>query len=59
MAHLGHYCRVRNVLRTAFLVYVRVLLCLQGMFLGFWAWALWPLERQPRSLPWKPPPTAS
>jgi hypothetical protein len=31
---------VLTVLRTAFLVYVRVLLCLQGMYLGFWAWAL-------------------
>ena len=39
MAHLGHYCRVRNVLRTAFLVYVRVLLCLQGLGLLFLAWA--------------------
>jgi hypothetical protein len=31
-----------TILRTAFLAYVRVLLCLQGMYLGFWAWALWP-----------------
>jgi hypothetical protein len=28
------------MLRTAFLVYVRVLLCLQGMFLAFLAWAV-------------------
>ena len=28
------------MLRTAFLVYVRVLLCLQGLYLLFWAWAL-------------------
>ena len=31
-----------TVLRTAFLAYVRVLLCLQGLFLGFWALAVWP-----------------
>jgi hypothetical protein len=36
---LGHYYLVRNVLRTAFLVYVRVLLCLQGLGLLFSAWA--------------------
>jgi hypothetical protein len=29
-----------TVLRTAFLVYVRVLLCLQGLFLLFLAWAV-------------------
>jgi uncharacterized membrane protein (UPF0136 family) len=29
-----------TVLRTAFLAYVRVLLCLQGMFLVFLAWAV-------------------
>jgi hypothetical protein len=29
-----------TMLRTAFLVYVRALLCLQGMYLLFWAWAL-------------------
>jgi hypothetical protein len=29
-----------TVLRTAFLVYVRVLLCLQGVFLVFLAWAV-------------------
>jgi len=28
------------MLRTAFLVYLRVLLCLQGLFLAFWAWVL-------------------
>ena len=28
------------MLRTAFLVYLRVLLFLQGLFLAFWAWAL-------------------
>jgi len=39
MTDLGHYYLVRNVLRTAFLVYVRVLLCLQGLFLLFLAWA--------------------
>jgi len=37
MADVGHYYLVRNVLRTAFLVYVRVLLCLQGVFLLFLA----------------------
>jgi hypothetical protein len=31
-----------TILRTAFLTYVRVLLCLQGLYLGFWAWGLWP-----------------
>ena len=31
-----------TILRTAFLAYVRVLLCLQSMALGFWALALWP-----------------
>jgi uncharacterized membrane protein (UPF0136 family) len=31
-----------TILRTAFLAYVRVLLCLQGMYLGFWAWVCWP-----------------
>jgi hypothetical protein len=31
-----------TILRTAFLAYVRVLLCLQGLYLGFWAWVLWP-----------------
>src|SRR3984957_14474841 len=31
-----------TILRTAFLAYVRLLLCLQGLYLGFWAWALWP-----------------
>ena len=39
---MGHYCLVRNVLRTAFLVYVRVLLCLQGLGLLFLAWAIIP-----------------
>jgi hypothetical protein len=29
-----------TVLRTAFLAYVRVLLCLQGLFLVFLAWAV-------------------
>jgi hypothetical protein len=38
MTDLGHYYLVRNVLRTAFLVYVRVLLCLQGLGLLFLAW---------------------
>jgi hypothetical protein len=40
-----------TILRAAFLAYVRVLLCLQGMFLGFWAWALWP-ARAPDGLFW-------
>lgn len=31
-----------TILRTTFLAYVRVLLCLQSMYLGFWAWVLWP-----------------
>lgn len=35
---MGHYYLVRNVLRTTFLVYVRVLLCLQGLGLLFLAW---------------------
>jgi hypothetical protein len=39
MADLGHHYLVRNVLRTAFLVYVRVLLCVQGLGLLFLAWA--------------------
>jgi hypothetical protein len=29
-----------TMLRTAFLAYVRVLLCLQGLYLLFWAWAV-------------------
>ena len=37
MADLGHYYLVQNVLRTAFLVYVRVLLCLQGLGVLFLA----------------------
>jgi hypothetical protein len=39
---LGHYYLVRNVLRAAFLVYVRVLLCLQGLGLLFLAWGIIP-----------------
>jgi hypothetical protein len=31
-----------TILCTAFLVYVRVLLFLQGLYLGFWAWLWWP-----------------
>jgi hypothetical protein len=42
---------VLTVLRTAFPVYVRVLLSLQGLFLGFWAWTLWP-GRAPHGLFW-------
>ena len=42
-----------TILRTAFLAYVRVLLCLQGMFLGFWAWALWPVRETPTQF-WAP-----
>ncbi|MGD0703231.1 MAG: hypothetical protein ABSA02_25515 [Trebonia sp.] len=42
---------VLTILRTAFLSYVRVLLCLQGLYLGFWAWDLWP-GRGPRSEFW-------
>jgi len=42
-----------TVLRTAFLAYVRVLLCLQGMYLGFWAWVLWP-GREPHTQFWAP-----
>jgi hypothetical protein len=37
---LGHYCLVLIVLRTAFFIYVRVLLCLQGVFLPFLAGVL-------------------
>jgi hypothetical protein len=33
---------VLTILRTAFLAYVRVLLCLQSLYLGFWAWVFWP-----------------
>jgi hypothetical protein len=42
-----------TILRTAFLTYVRVLLCLQGMYLGFWAWVLWPDRETPTQL-WAP-----
>jgi len=42
MTHLGHYCMVLIMLRTAFLVYVRVLLCLQGLGLLFLAWGIIP-----------------
>jgi hypothetical protein len=42
MTGLGHYYMVLTMLRTAFLVYVRVLLCLQGLGLLFVAWALIP-----------------
>jgi hypothetical protein len=42
-----------TILRTAFLAYVRVLLCLQGMYLGFWAWTLWP-RREPDTQFWVP-----
>jgi hypothetical protein len=37
MTDLGHYYLVQILLRTAFLIYVRVLLCLQGVFLLFLA----------------------
>jgi hypothetical protein len=40
-----------TILRTAFLAYVRLLLCLQGLYLGFWAWGLWP-ERAPQGDFW-------
>jgi hypothetical protein len=33
-----------TVLRTVFLTYVRVLLCLQSLFVGFWAWNFWPVH---------------
>ena len=33
-----------TMLRTAFLGYVRVFLCLQGMNLGLWTWVWWPGE---------------
>ena len=39
MTDLGHYYLVLIMLRTAFLVYVRVLLGLQGLGLLFLAWA--------------------
>jgi hypothetical protein len=32
-----------TILRTAFLAYVRLLLCLQGLYLGFWAWGVGPV----------------
>jgi hypothetical protein len=35
-----------TVLRTAFLAYVRVLLCLQGLYLGLYGWLLF-LDRGP------------
>jgi hypothetical protein len=31
-----------SILRAAFLAYVRLLLCVQGLYLGFWAWTFWP-----------------
>src|SRR6202035_3865975 len=42
---------VLTILRTAFLAYVRVLLCLQGVYLGFWAWVFWP-ARDPHTVFW-------
>ena len=36
-----------TILRTGFLVYVRVLLFLQSMYLGFWVWALFPRRDTP------------
>jgi hypothetical protein len=42
-----------TIVRTAFLAYVRVLLCLQSMYVGFWAWALWP-ERETPTQFWAP-----
>jgi hypothetical protein len=33
-----------TTLRTAFLACVRVLLCLQGIYLGLWTWVWWPGE---------------
>lgn len=36
-----------TILRMAFLTYVRVLLCLQSLYLGFWAWAFWPRRAVP------------
>jgi hypothetical protein len=42
-----------TILRTAFLAYVRVLLCLQGLYLGFWAWVLWPRRESPTQF-WAP-----
>jgi hypothetical protein len=44
---------MQTILRTAFLTYVRVLLCLQGMYLGFWAWVFWP-SREPHAQFWVP-----
>jgi hypothetical protein len=38
---------MQTILRTAFLAYVRVLLCLQGLFLGFWTLAWWPARGTP------------
>lgn len=42
-----------TILRTAFLAYVRVLLCLQGLYLGFWTWILWP-HWEPHTQFWAP-----
>jgi len=44
---------ILTILRTAFLAYVRVLLCLQSMYLGFWAWTLWPARETPTQF-WAP-----
>jgi hypothetical protein len=44
---------ILTILRTAFLAYVRVLLCLQSMYLGFWAWTLWPDRETPTQF-WAP-----
>src|ERR1700689_5214246 len=44
---------VPTILRAAFLAYVRVLLCLQGLFLVFCAWALLP-GWDPHALSWAP-----
>ena len=44
---------VLTILRTAILAYVRVLLCLQSMYLGFWAWTLWPDRETPTQF-WAP-----
>jgi hypothetical protein len=41
------------MLRAAFLAYLRLLLCLQGIYLGFWVWILWP-DRAAHTQFWGP-----
>lgn len=45
---MGHYL---TMLRTAFLIYVRVLLCLQGVYLAFLGW-VFSLDQGPDTRVW-------